>query len=303
MKNTIMAGLAIAGLALTMSPTKAAINVVATDPTLADLARQVGGNRVNVESLSRGTDDPHAVEPRPSMIVRVARAKLFVRNGMDLDLWVDDVILRSGNRNLQKGNRGHVDCSNGIRKLEIPTTAIDPSMGDIHVYGNPHYLMDPANAITAAGNIARGLIDSDSAGKGYYEERYRAFDAALRRKLDDWGAQLKPFRNMPVVTYHKTWVYFANRFGLREFGTVEPKPGIPPSGGHVSGLIQSMKREGVKVVVSENFRSKRFPDLISRATGAIAVYVPIGVQGEGGIDTYLQLFDAFVSRLAAALKG
>ena len=287
---------------LVILPAHAAVNVVAADTTLADLVKRVGGDRVKVEALARGTDDPHAIEPRPSMIVKVAKAKLFVSNGMDLDLWIDDIILRSGNRDLQKGNRGFVDCSNRVRKLEIPTGRIDPSMGDIHVYGNPHYLMDPANAITAAGNIAAGLIEIDPAGKGHYQERYKAFTEALSGKLKEWKAQLQPFHGAKLVTYHKTWVYFCNRFGLREFGTVEPKPGIAPSAGHVNSVIQAMKRENVKIVLSENFRSKRFPDLIARATGAKAVYVPVMVQGEPGIDNFFELFDAIVRRLAAALR-
>ena len=303
MKKSLMRALLITGLSILSINSFAAINVVTTDPTLADLAKRVGGDRVKVESLSRGSDDPHAVEPRPSMIVKVARAKLFVRVGMDLDSWVDDVILRSGKTDLQRGNRGHVDCSAGVRKLEIPSGRLDPSMGDIHVYGNPHYLLDPANAIVAAGNIAAGLIEVDPAGKAAYQSRYQEFAREINRKLKEWKAQLDPFRGSPVVTYHKTWIYLFTRFGLREAGFVEPKPGIAPSGGHVNGLIQAMKREGAKVVLAENFRSKRFPELISRATGARAVYVPSAVQGEPGINSYFELFDTIVGRVAAALKG
>jgi zinc/manganese transport system substrate-binding protein len=236
------------------------------------------------------------------MIVKVARAKLFVSNGMDLDLWIDDLILRSGNRELQKGNRGFVDCSRGIRKLEIPTGRVDPSMGDIHVYGNPHYLMDPANAITAAGNIAAGLIEVDPAGRAQYQSQYQQFAAEIKRRLEGWRAQLAPFKGAELVTYHRNWVYFCSRFGLVEFATVEPKPGIAPSAGHVNNVIQAMKREKVKVVLSENFRSKRFPDLISRAADAKAVYVPVLVQGEPGIDSYFELFDSIVGRLAGALR-
>ncbi len=302
MKRELILGLALAGLSLSNIAASAAINVIATDPTLADLTRRVGGDRVKVDSLSRGSDDPHATEPRPSMIVKVARAKLFVRVGMDLDIWVDDVLLRSGKQDLQRGNRGHVDCSVGVRKLDIPTGRLDPSMGDIHVYGNPHYLLDPANAITAAGNIAAGLIDVDPGGKAQYESRYQEFARELNQKLNGWRAQLAPYRGAQIATYHKTWIYFFTRFGLKEAGFVEPKPGIAPSGGHVSNLIQSMKRNSVKVVLAENFRSKRFPDLISRKTGAKAVYVPAMVQGEPGIDSYFELFDAIVGRLAAALR-
>jgi zinc/manganese transport system substrate-binding protein len=290
-------GLAVFGL-----QAQAQIYVVTTDPTLADLARSVGGDKVRVESLSRGTDDPHQVEPRPSMVVKVSRAQVFARIGMDLDMWADGILDKAGNRNVIRGGKGYADCSVGIRPLEVPTTRLDPSMGDIHVYGNPHYLLDPANGIIAAGNIAAALIRVDPANRDYYAQRHQAFGRDLLNALNRWRGMLAPYRGAQVVVYHKSWTYFMARFGLKEFGSIEPKPGIPPSPGHVNDLVRNMKSAGVRVMLMENFRARRFPDMIERQTGAKAVFVPGAVEAEPGIDSYIKLFDTIVNRLSAALK-
>ena len=283
-------------------PSRAAVDVITTDTNLANIATYVGGNRVHVESLSRGVDDPHQVDPRPSMVVKLSRARLFARTGMDLDLWADGVLDKSGNRAVMKSGPGYVDCSNGIRVQEIPPATLDPSMGDIHVYGNPHYLMDPANAIVVAGNVAAGLIRVDPAGKAAYTRNYENFANEIKSHLNGWRSQLAPYRGDYVTTYHRGWVYFMRRFGLREFGALEPKPGIPPSPGHVNNLIQGMKTDKVNAMLVEDFRSRRYPDLIAQKTGAKVAYVPLAVGGEPGITNYFLLFNAIVSRLATALK-
>ena len=291
-----------ASLLLAAPRVGAEIYVVTTDTSLADIARAVGGDRVRVESLTRGVDDPHHVEARPSMVLKLARAQVFARIGMDLDMFADSVLARCGNAQVQKGAKGYADCSRGVRVLDVPAGRLDPSQGDIHVYGNPHYLLDPANGIVAAGNIAAALIRVDPANQPLYHQRFQAFGEMIRQGLDRWRAQLAPFRGAPIVTFHRSWVYFTERFGLREVAHLEPKPGMPPSPGHVNGVIQTMRAERVKVLLTENFRSRRFPDLVERETGAKAVFVPGAVEGEPGIDSYVKLFDAIVGRLAAALR-
>jgi ABC-type Zn uptake system ZnuABC Zn-binding protein ZnuA len=283
-------------------PSWAAINVITTDTNLMDITRKVGGNRVSVESLSRGVDDPHQVEPRPSMVVKLSRAQVFARIGMDLDMWADGVLDKSNNAQVRKGGKGYVDCSVGIRVQEIPPAKLDPSMGDIHVYGNPHYLLDPANAIVAAGNIAAGLIRVDPSGKAYYTQQYNTFANQIKSHLDRWRQELAPYKGSFITTYHRSWVYFMKRFGFKEYGTLEPKPGIPPSPGHVNTLVTEMRNDKVRVMLVEDFRSKRYPDLVAQRTGAKAVYVPLAVEGEPGITNYFLLFDTIVSRLAAGFK-
>jgi zinc/manganese transport system substrate-binding protein len=299
-KLTILASILLA--ATLGRAASASISVITTDTSLADIAKRVGGNRVTVESLSKPSDDPHAVEPRPSMVVKLSRAQVFARIGMDLDMWADSLLERAGNSQVAKGGKGYCDCSVNLKVQEIPPAKLDPSMGDIHVYGNPHYLMDPANGILAAGNIAAALIRVDPSGYETYHGNFVAFGNEVKQKLAGWSAMLAPHRGSLITTYHRSWVYFMSRFGLKEFGTIEPKPGIQPSAGHVNDLTREMKADKVKAMLIENFRSHRFPDLIAQQTGAKAVYVPLAVGADPEATDYFRLFDVIVGRLAAALK-
>jgi zinc/manganese transport system substrate-binding protein len=300
-KFTAIAAALLASLALGQMA-RADIKVVTTDTSLADIARRVGGNKVSVESLSKGTDDPHQVDPRPTMVVKLSHAQVFARIGMDLDMWADGLLERAGNSQISKGGRGYADCSANLKVQEIPPAKLDPSMGDIHVYGNPHYLMDPANGILAAGNIAAALIRVDPANSATYRKNYLAFGEEIKTNLTKWSAMLAPYKGSLVTTYHRSWVYFMSRFGFKEFGTIEPKPGIQPSQGHVNELVKEMKADKVRAMLVEDFRSHRFPDLIAQQTGAKAVYVPLAVDAEPGVDNYFKLFDTIVGRLAAAFK-
>jgi zinc/manganese transport system substrate-binding protein len=301
MKIRLLLTFAIFAVAFVMAiPARAEIYVVTTDTTLADIARNVGGDKVRVESLARATDDPHHVDPSPRMVLKLSRAQVFARIGMDIDMWVDGPLDRVGNSNVQRGGKGYADCSAGIKVLEIPSGRLDPSMGDIHVYGNPHYLLDPANGIVAAGNIAAALIRVDPANQPYYRQQYLAFGQEIANALGRWRKQLAPYRGQPIVTFHRSWPYFLARFGFREGGTVEPKPGVEPSPGHVADVIRKMKADGARIVLCENFRSHRYPSVIEQQTGAKAVYVPAAVAAEPGADSFIKQFDLIVDKLAAA---
>lgn len=289
-------------LALPTIASVASVKVVTTDTTLASIAQEVGGNRVSVESLSRATDDPHHVEPTGTMVSKVAHAQVVARIGMDLDIWLDPILEKAGNANVSKSGKGYVDCALNLRVQEMPSAKLDPSMGDIHVYGNPHYLMDPANGILAAGNIAAALIRVDPAGQPYYNQRFLDFGAKIKEHLAIWRGMMAPFKGNLLTTYHRSWVYFVTRFGLKEFGTIEPRPGIQPSQGHVNELIKEMKADKVKAMLVEEFRSHRFPDLIQQQTGAKAVYVPLSVGADPAATDYIKLFDVIVGRLAEAMK-
>lgn len=280
----------------------ATVTIVTTDTTLADLARRVGGDRVTVDSLSRGTDDLHHVTPMPSMVTRLRRAQIFARVGMDLDGWADALLDRCGKAEIQKGGVGYADCSANLKRLEIPEGNLDPSMGDLHILGNPHYLVDPANGVLAAGNIAAALIRVDPANQAHYRAQFTQLGEEVRAAFAGWQRSLKPFAGAPVVVYHRNWVYFMARFGLREYAPVEPKPGVQPGPGQVSDLVRRMKADHVRVILAESFRSHRVPDAIAQQTGARTVYVPTAVGAEPGIDTYTQLISAIVNRLAEALR-
>lgn len=294
----ILSGLTIAACAMWASAASAQLKVVTTDTNLADIARQVGGNRVTVESLTRGNDDPHHIDPRPSMVVKLARADVFARMGMDLDMWADSLLERCGNRNVQRGGKGYVDCSGAIKPLEVPTGRLDPSLGDIHAFGNPHYILDPANGVVAAAAIAGGLIRVDPSNRARYEARLNAFRSQISAGIKKWRERLASVVGKPVVEYHRNMIYFFKRFGLVEYDAVEPKPGVPPSPGHLQALIARMKRDNVRIILFETYRDRRYADRIASQVGARLVIAPIAVDAEPGVTTYFELFDRLVARLA-----
>jgi zinc/manganese transport system substrate-binding protein len=283
------------------SPAAAKVSVVAANQDLAWVASAVGGNRVDVDYLAKSGEDPHRVDPRPSQVVKIANADAIVRIGMDLDIWFDSLIRASGNAKVVNGARGYIDASSGIHPLEIPTGKLDPSKGDIHIFGNPHYLFAPSNVRIVAKTIADGLIRIDRAGAATYEANYNALVNRLNQAIPVWKEKLSKDRGKSLVTYHKSLVYFLNDFGLREFGNVEPKPGLEPTPGHVNRLADDMKHDNVKVILAENFRRRRFSDLLAREAGATLVVIPGGIGAEKGADDYFSFMTMIVDRVAAAL--
>jgi zinc/manganese transport system substrate-binding protein len=282
-------------------PAFAKIDVVAATPELADITKQVGGNMVSVYSVAKPNQDYHMIEPRPSDVSRIAKADMLVRIGLDLDMWLDSLINAAGNSRVRKGASGYVDASAGVPKLEVPREQITGASGDIHVYGNPHYFYDPENGKTIAHNVLEGLIRVDSRDKAEFKANYEAFAAEIDRRTAAWKKELAPYKGHSVVTYHASAVYFLHRFGLKDFGQLEPKPGIPPSPAHVANLIKRMKEDHVKAVAIESVYPKRFPDLIKRETGADYVVVPYSV-GSLGTKNYFDLIDRWVSRYKEALR-
>ncbi|MEN6370409.1 MAG: metal ABC transporter substrate-binding protein [Armatimonadota bacterium] len=288
--------------ALMAIPAIAKIDVVATSTDLGDIAKAVGGSKVSVTTLMLGTQNPHAVEPRPSQVVKLRNADVVVRIGMDLDMWVDSLIEAARNSKISRGGRGYIDASENIRKLEIPRGRVDGSRGDIHVYGNPHYWLDPENAKVIASTIFVGLKRVSPSDTDYFRKNYEAFADKIDRKMPEWKSRLASCKGEQVVTYHKTWVYFLRRFGLKEFDNVETKPGIPPSPSHISELISSMKREKVKLIMTEPFYPRKYSDMVARATGAKVVEVPASIGGARGINNYFELMDRITSEVAGALR-
>lgn len=279
----------------------AKIKVVASLPELADIARQVGGDKVDVYSIAKPNQDYHTIEPRPSDVRRVADANLIVRVGMDLDLWLDALLNASGNHTVSKGGRGYVDASVGIAKLEVPKGQISGASGDIHVYGNPHYFYDPINAKIIATTIASGLARVSPANKATFTANCGKFGDEIDRRMKTWQAELKPFEGRRVVLYHRGAIYFLRRFGIKDFDELESKPGIPPSPGYVRDLITRMKAEGVRSIVAESIYPTRFPKMVASETGGRFVVTPYSV-GALGTKSYFDLIDMWVQRYKEALR-
>jgi zinc/manganese transport system substrate-binding protein len=297
--------LSVAALAVLAAtpPAGAAVNVVATTEDLADLTRQIGGDQVKVESLARGYQDPHFVEAKPSFILKLAKADLLVVVGRELEIgWLPQLVQQSRNARIQAGASGYLDASLGARILDVPTGPLTRAMGDVHPLGNPHYWLDPANGRRAAQAIAQKLSQLDPGSAAAFAARYADFDRRLAEGEKRWDALMAPYKGLKVVTYHRSWPNFCERFGLEVVGYVEPKPGIPPSPGHTIQLMREMKRLGVKILLVEPYFDSKTPDSIGRETGAKVLVMPPSVGGEKEITDYIKLFDYDIQLLVAAIE-
>jgi len=297
--KTLTQILALLGLAALMLPAFATVRVVTATQDFADITRQIGGARVQVESLARGDQDLHHVDPRPSYVTKLTNADVVVRIGMDLDLWMDSLLAAARNSKVHEGGPGYVDASVGITRMDVPTEKLDPSKGDIHVYGNPHYWLDPENGKIIARDILAALKRVDPAGATAYQQGYDIFAKAIEAHMATWKKQMAPLHGDNVVGYHTTWSYFAHRFGLNLVGYIETKPGIPASAAHIQELIALMKRDHVKRVMTNSYYPTRFTDLLARETGATILILPSSVNGAKGVDNYFALFDNIIGQLTA----
>jgi zinc/manganese transport system substrate-binding protein len=296
--------LTLASALFAASPAQAKLNVVATTADFAALVREIGGGLVEVTTLAKPTEDPHFVDARPNFIVKLNKADAVVEGGAELEIgWLPPLLDNARNPRLASGAPGHIACQEGVQLLEVPTT-LDRSKGDIHAAGNPHYLMDPANAKIVASHLAEAFCKLDAASCETYRANLKNFTAALDAKLAEWEKTLAPYQGRHVVAFHNSWPYFSHRFGVKIDLFLEPKPGIPPTPTHLTGVIKQMKEQDVRVIFSEPFLNRKTAEVVARATGAIVLDVtqfPGGLKGTDG--GYIQLMDYLVSNLAKALAA
>ncbi len=295
--------LALFGLA---APARAAskLKIVTATTDLAEFASQVGGDRVEVDSIARGYQDPHFVEAKPSFLLKLRRADLLIVVGLQLEIgWLPPLITQCGNPNVQIGAKGYLDASQFAEILEIPTGIVTRAMGDVHPFGNPHYWLDPQNGRRIARGIANKLTELQPENTGYFEERYQAFSKRIDDAEKRWDVQMKPYRGRKVITYHRSWPNFTKRFGFDVRGEIEPRPGIPPSPGHTVELMQMMKRDNVKIILVEPYFDLKTPNSIARETGAQVVVLLPSVGGEKEVTDYFKLFDYDINLLLNAFKA
>ncbi len=282
------------------SPLEAKLKIVTTTTDLASIAQEITQDLADVTAIAKGFQDPHFVDPKPSFLVQLQRADMFVMVGMDLErAWAFDLLTNSRNAKIQPAGPGHVDASVGIARLQVPTAA-DRTMGDIHAFGNPHYWLDPANGAIIAGNITAGLQRIDPANASTYQKNLDAFTAKLEDAVARWTRQAAPLVGLPVVVYHDSWPYFVQRFGLDVVAFVEPKPGIPPSGRYIAELSETMKTRHIGVLVMTSFYDDKTAQLISRQSGAKEVTL---AQSVGGVPAALDYFSLFDNNLALLLDA
>ncbi len=306
MKPTVLKMLVMLLAAGLLAPGAAAkkLNVVTSTTDMAALAQEVGGDKINVESIAKGYQDPHFVEAKPSFLLKLRNADLLIAVGLQLEIgWLPPLITQSGNPRIQPGANGYLDASQFAQILDIPAGPVSRAMGDVHPLGNPHYWLDPDNGRRIAKGIANKLAEMDPADQAYFQQRLADFENRLGQAEKRWEAAMASFRGRKIVTYHNSWPNFAHHFGLNVVGYVEPRPGIPPTPGHTLELIQMMKRENVKVLIMEPYFDSKTPNSIGAATGAKVLVLMPSVGGEKEITDYFKLFDYDIGLLTQAFNA
>jgi ABC-type Zn uptake system ZnuABC Zn-binding protein ZnuA len=281
----------------------AAVRVVTTTPIHADLVKKVGGDHVEVESLMRGPENPHNVIPKPSFIMKLRKADLFVHTGLDAEPWVP-VLLKSARRShLLPGAQGCVDLSQGIALKEVPKRGeLSRAQGDIHVHGNPHYALDPLNGIRMARTIAEALASVDPDHRDAFDANSEAFARRMEQLVKQWVSRLAPHGIVPVATYHRAWSYFLDRFLLEQVAEVEPKPGIAPGPRHLSECVEAMKARGARIVALTTFSNEKNGEVVARRAGGKALVLAQEVHALPGVESYEALFEYNVEQLLSAYR-
>jgi len=302
MKNVVKMATWVCSLLLLPLAAHAKLNVVATTPDLASIAKEIGGENIDLTVLAKPTEDPHFVDAKPSFIVKLNRADVLIEGGAELEIgWLPALLDQSRNSKLAIGAPGHISCAQGVQLLEVPST-LDRSKGDIHAAGNPHYMVDPLNAKIVAQHLADSFCALDAKSCDSYRANLKKFTTALDAKLAEWQRKLEPFKGQQLVAYHNSWLYFGERFGLKTDLFLEPKPGVPPTPTHLAEVITKMKEDKVHVIIVDPYLNRRTAETVAAKTGATVVDVtqfPGGVKGtEGG---YIPLMDYNVNAIANAL--
>jgi len=298
MKRFVRTLLAL-GLAALAWPATAAVNVFACEPEWAALAQELGGDKVSVVSATTAKQDPHRIEARPSLIARIRNADLLICSGSELEIgWLPLLLTQSGNDRIQPGSPGFIEASQYVVKLEIPKV-VDRSLGDIHPAGNPHVHLDPRNLAKVAEVVTARLAEIDHANEAFYKARAESFGKRWQEAIQAWQQKAAPLKGMPIVVYHKDMSYFINWAGMREAGSLEPKPGIPPTPAHLAELVDRMKRAPAKVVVYSAYNDPRAAEFLSQRTGIPNVMLPFTVGGTPKAKDLFGLFNDTIDRLLA----
>ncbi len=300
--NIKKAGLLIAAIILANVTFAATIHVVTTTQDTRSITELIGGNKVSVFAIATGYQNPHFVDPKPSYIIKLSSADMYVTLGLDLEAgWSPSLLTSSRNVKIQRGADAYVDASVGVPLMQVPSS-INRAEGDIHAFGNPHYWLDPANGKIIARNICNGLEKVSPENKAYFEANLKTFNETIDAKLKAWNAEMAPFKGAKVIAYHNEWVYFETRFGLHIVDFLEPKPGIPPTPSQLVKIIKEVKENNIKVIITSPYFSTASSDVVCRQTGSKALILATSVGAFDSIKTYYDLFDYNIKLLSASLK-
>jgi ABC-type Zn uptake system ZnuABC Zn-binding protein ZnuA len=281
--------------------TRGELNVVASLPDFGAITEAIGGKAVKVTTIARGSEDPHFVDARPSFVRVLNKADLLIEGGADLEVgWLPTLVNAARNRKIQGSGKGHLVLAPAVKLLEVPTGPVDRSMGDVHTGGNPHFWLDPRNGKLLAAKIAERLGELEPKEAGTFQKNLAEFNHKLDAKWADWQKKMEPVRGTKVITYHKSFEYLANAFGLEVVGQLEPKPGIEPSATHINQLVGQAKNAGVKLVLIEPFRPRRAAAQVAEAIGARVAVIPDKTASTPEAKDYFGLFDSIVNILSEA---
>jgi zinc/manganese transport system substrate-binding protein len=294
MKRHAVLAAAVFAAALTA---EANVRVVTSTSDLEDFVRKVGGEKVTVTSIVAGDRNPHYVEVKPSYMMKLKSAEIFFIVGLDLELWAPQLVDGSRNDALTI-----VDLSKGIRKLEVPTRTPDASEGDVHRFGNPHYWLDPRNVPAIADEIVDALSRVSPGDEQYFRSNAERYCREVRTRTAEWEKQLKPFAGSKVLSFHRSWTYFAEWAGIVVAGQVEPKPGVPPSPSHTAEMVTLARSAGIKAIIVEPFYDAGAAEQIARSSGAQVLRLPASVGGNGEAKDYLSMMEYNVRTLTGALR-
>jgi zinc/manganese transport system substrate-binding protein len=285
-----------------VAPAHAALRVFACEPEWAALAREIGGDKVEATSATSPEQDVHYIQARPSLIAQVRRADLIVCTGADLEVaWLPLLLRQSGNPKVQPGQDGYFEAASAVELLEVPTS-VDRAMGDVHPYGNPHLQLDPRNIANVARPLAARLAKLAPADAAMFQQRAKDFDERWNRAIERWQAAAQGLRGMQIVTHHRSYVYLDHWLGLEELGSLEPKPGIEPTTGHLAELLEQVRTKHPRAIVRSAFQDARASEWLASRTQIPAIVLPHTVGSVPGTDDLFGLFDVIVKRLGEVNK-
>ncbi|NIR52387.1 zinc ABC transporter substrate-binding protein [candidate division KSB1 bacterium] len=294
-------------LGLFVSPlfSNSKIRVITTLPDFKDIAERIGGDKVEVEALAKGYQDPHYVDAKPSFMVKLNKADLFIWAGLDLEVgWVPPLVEGARNSDILWGAQGNLDASNGIPLLQIPDVPAAQlrAGGDLHIYGNPHYWLDPLRGKTVAQNIFDKLAQIAQEHQTYFSENLEQFKKRIDQKVAEWIEKMAPYGGTKIIAYHNSWPYFEQRFGIEIAGFIEPKPGIPPSPGHLVSVIKKMKQQDIKIIIISPYFDDKPAESVAKRTDATVVRFAPSVGAFKEVKTYFDLFEYNINALIEAFK-
>ena len=300
--KTILKILLAAGLSVSACQGFAALNIFACEPEWAALAQELAGDGAVAYSATTALQDAHRIEARPSLIARIRSADLVVCSGSELEIgWLPLLLAQSGNGRVRQGSPGFIEATQFVRRIEIPKV-VDRSLGDIHPGGNPHIHTDARNIARVAGELAERLAILDPANAGAYRARATSFQGRWQTAMQRWEGEGAKLKDVPVVVYHRDFSYLIQWMGMREVGSLEPKPGVPPTPAHLAQLVEQMKRAPAKVIIYSPYNDPRAAQFLSERTGIPAVMMPFTVGGSEKAKDLFGLFDDTIARLLAVLK-